>query len=60
MEFASFADFWSPLVGNEGPTAAYIGSLGDALRARVQQAVRAAYLDGERDGPRSYAALAWR
>jgi hypothetical protein len=25
----------------------------------LRDAVRAAYLDGEADGPRSYAALAW-
>jgi len=59
MEFAAFEDFWEPYTGQEGPAAAYIGSLGDELRARVRAAVRAAYLDGEPDGPRSYAALAF-
>ena len=59
MEFAAFEDFWDPFTGKEGPTAAYVGSLGGELRVRVREAVRAAYLDGEPDGPRSYAALAW-
>jgi SAM-dependent methyltransferase len=59
MEFAAFADFWEPFTGKEGPIAAYIGSLGGELRSRVEAAVRAAYLDGEPDGPRSYAALAF-
>ena len=28
-------------------------------RARLREALRLAYVDGEPDGPRSYAALAW-
>ena len=59
MEFASFADYWAPYLGKEGPAAAYVGSLGETERTRLEGAVRAAYLDGEPDGPRSYAALAW-
>jgi ubiquinone/menaquinone biosynthesis C-methylase UbiE len=59
MEYASFADYWAPCSGSEGPIAEYVKSLGGADRARLQDAVRAAYLDGEADGPRSYAALAW-
>jgi len=59
MEFASFADYWAPYLGKEGPGAEYVGSLSESERARLEGAVRAAYLDGEPDGPRSYAALAW-
>lgn len=59
MEFSSFADYWAPYVGHDGPGAAYVATLGDAERSRLEQALRAAYLDGEEDGPRSYAALAW-
>ncbi len=59
MEFASFADYWTPYVGKDGNNAAYIATLDDAERARLRDAVRLAYLDGEADGPRSYAALAW-
>jgi SAM-dependent methyltransferase len=59
MEFASFADYWAPYLGKEGPAAEYIGSLSETDRTRLAGAVRAAYLDGEPDGPRSYAALAW-
>jgi hypothetical protein len=33
--------------------------LNDAHKARLEDAVRAAYLDGEADGPRSYAAMAY-
>ena len=59
MEYASFADYWAPFLGRDGPGAEYVGSLDDDARRRLEQAVRAAYLDGEADGPRSYAALAW-
>jgi SAM-dependent methyltransferase len=59
MEFASFEDYWAPYNGREGPIAEYVATLGLAERARLIDALRAAYLDGEPDGPRSYAALAW-
>jgi hypothetical protein len=59
MEFESFDDFWAPYEGRDGPVAAYVASLEPADKQRLHEAVRAAYLDGEPDGPRSYAALAW-
>lgn len=59
MEFSAFADYWAPYDGKDGPGAEYVMTLGAAERARLQEAVRAAYLDGQADGPRSYAALAW-
>jgi len=59
MEYASFEDFWAPYLGKEGPQAEYVATLGDTERARLREAVRLAYVDGEPDGPRSYAALAW-
>jgi SAM-dependent methyltransferase len=59
MDFSSFADFWTPMEGKEGPVAEYVGSLSTDARARLRDMVRLAYLDGEGDGPRSYAATAW-
>lgn len=59
MEFASFADFWAPVVGKDGPIAGYVGTLSADARGRLQDTVRLAYLDGETDGARSYAATAW-
>ena len=59
MEYTSFADYWAPFLGQDGPGAAYVNTLDDDERTRLEWAVRAAYLDGEPDGPRSYAALAW-
>jgi SAM-dependent methyltransferase len=59
MEFSAFADYWAPYIGKEGPAAEYVGSLNSEERMRLESAVRSAYLDGEADGPRSYAASAW-
>jgi ubiquinone/menaquinone biosynthesis C-methylase UbiE len=59
MDFASFADFWAPAKGKDGPVAEYIGTLGRETRAKLRDMVKLAYLDGEDDGPRSYAATAW-
>ena len=59
MEFAAFDDYWAPVVGKDGPQAEYVATLSDVERARLRDAVRLAYVDGEPDGPRSYAAVAW-
>jgi hypothetical protein len=59
MEFASFADFWTPAEGCDGPIAEYVSSLEPEVRATLRDNVRLAYLDGEIDGARSYAAIAW-
>jgi hypothetical protein len=59
MEFTSFADYWAPYLGKDGPGAEYVATLKDDERTRLETAVRDAYLDGEVDGMRSYAALAW-
>jgi SAM-dependent methyltransferase len=59
MEFASFADFWAPVEGKEGPVAEYFRTLGAPIKVRLRERVRLAYLDGEADGARSYAATAW-
>lgn len=59
MDFVSFADFWTPIEGGEGPVAECLSTLDDDTRSRLRDAVRLAYLDGEADGPRSYAAIAW-
>ena len=59
MEYASFEDYWTPYVGKDGPQAEYVATLSEIERTRLREAVRLAYVDGEPDGPRSYAALAW-
>jgi len=59
MEYASFADYWQPFLGRDGPGAEYVRTLGMEERLSLEEAVKAAYLDGEADGARSYAALAY-
>ena len=59
MDFAAFADFWAPNEGMEGPTAEYFSTLTAHAQTTLREAVQRAYLDGEGDGPRSYAATAW-
>ena len=59
MEFTSFADYWAPYVGKDGPVAEYENGLSTDHRQRLKEAVELAYLDGEQDGVRSYASSAW-
>ncbi len=59
MDFTSFDDYWAPYVGKDGPGAEYVGTLDDEARTKLRDAVRAAYLDGDADGARSYVAVAW-
>jgi SAM-dependent methyltransferase len=59
QDFESFDDFWAPYLGKQGPGADYVGSLAADARERLRNQVRLAYLDGESDGARSYAAIAW-
>jgi SAM-dependent methyltransferase len=59
MEFADFDDYWRPLLGGQGPVGGYVAALEPELRDRVCDAVRAAYLSGDADGPRSLTATAW-
>lgn len=59
MDFAFFDDFWTPNTGKDGPIADYVGTLDVEAKAKLQHMVERAYLDGEADGPRSYAATAW-
>ncbi|MBA3477813.1 MAG: hypothetical protein H0T52_05345 [Lautropia sp.] len=59
MDFQSFEDLWGPYEGRDGTVAAYLATLQEADKRRLREAVERAYLDGEREGPRSYAALAW-
>ena len=59
MEFESFADYWGPYSAKDGPQSDYVATLDDGARERLREALQRAYLDGEADGPRSFAALAW-
>jgi SAM-dependent methyltransferase len=58
MDFASFADFWGPAEGKDGPVAEYVSTLDTEAKSKLRRMVELAYLDGEADGERSYAARA--
>jgi len=58
-EFMSFDDYWAPFDGRDGPIPAYLRQTSPEMRAKIKDAVRRAYLDGEEDGPRSYIAVAF-
>lgn len=59
QQFANFDDYWSQYETHQGPSAVYVDGLAPARRVRLKDEVQQAYLDGEADGPRSYAAIAW-
>jgi SAM-dependent methyltransferase len=59
MDFASFEDFWAPIEGKDGPYAEYVRTLTSEAKAVFREKMELAYVDGEADGPRSYAATSW-
>jgi SAM-dependent methyltransferase len=59
MEYADFADYWEPLLGGQGPVGAYAEGLPTERRRLIEERVRAAFLSGALDGPRSLTATAW-
>jgi SAM-dependent methyltransferase len=58
MEFAEFSDFWGPIEGGEGTLGKYVLGLEADAVARLEQALRAAYLGGKADGAREFACTA--
>jgi SAM-dependent methyltransferase len=58
MEFENFDDYWRPYIGGQGPYAEYVSRLNADEQATLKHHLQRAYLDGERDGFRSYAAVA--
>lgn len=59
MDFASFADYWDPLLGGQGPVGVYVAGLDEEMRAEIRSCVNLAFLAGRPDGPRSLTATAW-
>lgn len=53
-EYASFADYWATFADGPGSTTGMLKKLSDDARAAVEQHVRAGYLVGLPDGPRSF------
>ncbi|MFW8605093.1 class I SAM-dependent methyltransferase [Rhizobium beringeri] len=60
MDYANFEDFWLPKVYGQGTFAAFFDALPEPRRDRLRDALRAAYLAGEReDGPRGFESVAF-
>lgn len=57
-EFPTFADYWSPFLGGQGPAPAYVMSLDEGSRARLRDRLQER-LPGAPDGPVSLVARAW-
>ena len=53
FDYASFDDFWAGYRTGQGRSARYVMSLDEAAREELREHVRAAYLAGRADGPRS-------
>jgi SAM-dependent methyltransferase len=58
IQFQVFADLWEPAT-NAPLVGSYLRTLPDTLRQRIRDKVASAYLCGDPDGPRSFAATAW-
>jgi hypothetical protein len=59
MTFSGFDDYWQPLLAAGQTFGKYFGALPAAAQSRTHDAVRAAFLVGDDDGPRSFAARAF-
>lgn len=59
FEYRSFGDYWSGFLTGQGKTGSYVTNLEDAHRSELERHVKAAYLCGMADGPRSFATLFW-
>src|SRR5215468_8081618 len=59
MDYANFDDFWQPMAYGQGTFGGFFDALSETRRVRLRDAVRAAYLAGDSDGPRGFASVAW-
>jgi SAM-dependent methyltransferase len=59
MAFSDFDDYWRPLLQTGQTFSKYFDALPAAAQLRTYDAVRAAYLVGDADGPRSFATRAF-
>lgn len=57
--FSSFDDYWGPFLKGTGPGGAYVVSLDDERRRRLETRMRTRLLGGKRDGAFTLKARAW-
>lgn len=53
-EYQSFADYWATFTDGPGSVTGMLRALSDDARGSIEQHVRAGYLVGLPDGPRSF------
>ena len=53
-EYPSFADYWATFTGGQGIVSTYLMAMSEELREELKEHVRAGYLLGLPDGPRSF------
>lgn len=56
--FRDFDDYWTPFLGGQGPAPAYVGTLDEAARERLREALRRR-LPAQPDGSIDLVARAW-
>jgi hypothetical protein len=57
FDYASFDDYWATFLSGQGRSGRYVVSLGEEQREELRGHVRAAYLAGMADGPRSFSVI---
>jgi hypothetical protein len=57
FDYADFEDYWSSFSTGPSRIAQCVGTLAPNLRAEIERHVRAGYLAGLPDGPRSFAII---
>ena len=57
FDYISFADYWSNFTTGQGRVGSRLKELSDDRRDDIQRHVRAGYLGGLSDGPRSFAII---
>ena len=57
FDYSSFDDYWSNFTTGQGRLGSRLKALPDDLRDSIQRHVRAGYLGGLSDGPRSFAII---
>lgn len=57
FDYHSFADYWATFKSGQGRIGGYVMALSEAARGELKRLVRAAYLCGMADGPRSFSVI---
>ena len=59
MEFANYDDYRTPMARGQGVLAKLLETAPASTQQQIDAALRASYLSGRPDGPRSFVSVAW-